>query len=194
MQYISFPLSADTMACQISNGQFCHINSLLYTADTSKSCSYALFLNDKASINCVCILSVINQTEDEAININENFWAISTLQDDNKLYITCLQLSYTIKLHFLCDIIYWPDGGEASAISFLLASNNKLHVKTPLETPEHKLGFNRSYSKIDSFYLMQTLNLTSLTDEKLQALAHKILEMKQLSIHSISSTLTKLRA
>ena len=43
-QYISFPPSADIMACQVSNGQYYHINTLLYTADTYKFCSYALFL------------------------------------------------------------------------------------------------------------------------------------------------------
>ena len=29
-QYILFPMSTDILACQVSNGQFCHINSLLY--------------------------------------------------------------------------------------------------------------------------------------------------------------------
>ena len=99
-----------------------------------------------------------------------------------------------MKLCFPYDIIYLPDGCEANAISFLLPSNNKLHVKTPVESPQHKLGFNRSYSKIDNFSLMQTLNLTSLTNEKLQDLAHKFMEIKQISIHSINSILTKLRA
>ena len=82
----------------------------------------------------MCILSVINQTHDEAINITENVWAISTLQDD-EIVIPCLQFSYTIKLHFPYDIIYLPDGCEANAISFILPFNNKLHVKTPKETP-----------------------------------------------------------
>ena len=49
--YISFPLSVNIMACQASNGQFCHINSPLYAADTSKSCSYALFQKKKVKIN-----------------------------------------------------------------------------------------------------------------------------------------------
>ena len=31
------------------------------------------------------ILSIINQTQDEGFNINDNFWAISTLQDNKKL-------------------------------------------------------------------------------------------------------------
>ena len=80
--YISFPISADIMACQVLNGQFCHINFPLYAADISKSCSYTLFLNEKVRINSDCILSVINQTQDEAISIYFNFLEISTLQDE----------------------------------------------------------------------------------------------------------------
>ena len=105
---------------------------------------------------------------DEAININDDFWAVSTLQDDKKLYIMCLQLSYTIKLCFPYDIIYLLDQCEANATSFLLPSNNKLHVESSIETPQHKLGFNRSYSKIDNFNLIQSLNLTSIIDKKCQ--------------------------
>ena len=84
-QYISFSLSTNIMACQVSNGQFCCINSPLYVADTSKSCSYALFLHDKARINSVCILPIINQAHNGAININDTFSAISALQDDKKI-------------------------------------------------------------------------------------------------------------
>ena len=112
------------------------------------------------------ILSVINQTQDKAININDNFWTISTLQYDKKSHITCLQFSYTIKLSFPYDIIYLPDGCEANVISFVLPSNNKLHVETSIGTPQYKLGFNRYYSKIDNFSLLQSLNLSSLTYDK----------------------------
>ena len=88
--YILFPLSTNIMACQVSNGQFCCINSPLYAADTSNSCSYALFLKNKESINQFCILSVINQKHDKAFNIIYTFGAISTLQNNKKLYMTCL--------------------------------------------------------------------------------------------------------
>ena len=79
---------------------------------------------------------------------------ISILQDDKRLYITCLQFSYSIKLYFLYDKIYLPDGCEAKAMSFLLPSNNKLHVESSINTPKHKLVFNSSYSKIDNFNQM----------------------------------------
>ena len=83
-QYISFPLNMDIMTCQVSNGQFCHFNSPIYAADTSNSCSYILFYQDKNKINKFCILSVTNQMNDEAININDCFWAISILQNNKK--------------------------------------------------------------------------------------------------------------
>ena len=53
-QYISFSLSTNIMAYQVSNGQFCHINSPIYTVDSSNSCSYALFLQNEESSVMVC--------------------------------------------------------------------------------------------------------------------------------------------
>ena len=163
----------------MSNGHLCYINSLLYTADTLSSYSYALFLQKKDKINKFCILSVINQIQDEAFNINDNFWVNFTLQGNKKLYITHLQYSYLIQLYFQCDIRYLKNGCEANAITFVHPSNNKLNVEPIIDTSEYKLGFNRSYSKINKFSLMQSPNIWSLTDNRLEALANKIPEMKR---------------
>ena len=178
----------------MSNGQFCHSNSPLYGADTSNSCSCAIFFQKKDKINKFYIISVINRTHNEAINISDNFLAISTLKNNRKLNITCLQYSYSILLHFLYDIIYLPNGCEANAITFALPSNNQLNVHSIMETPESKLGFNRSYSKINNFSLMQSLNISSFTDDSLQNLTNKILEMKYVSMFNINNTLTKIRS
>ena len=79
-----------------------------------------------------------------------------------------MQYSYIIKLHFPYIIIYLPNGCEANAITFVLPSNNKLNIEPTTEKPEYKLGFNRSSSKIDYFSLMQSLNISSLTNDRLQ--------------------------
>ena len=79
VQYILFPMSTDILACQVSNGQFCHINSPLYTADTSSSCWYTPFLQNKDRRNKFCILSMVNQTQDEAVSANDHFWSSSNL-------------------------------------------------------------------------------------------------------------------
>ena len=74
---------------------------------------------------------MVNQMQDEAIIINDICWSISTLHDNKKVYITCLQFSYSIKLHFSYDIIYLSNGCEANAVTFVLPSNNKLNVEPP---------------------------------------------------------------
>ena len=84
--YITFPLSTDIRACQVSNDQFCHINPPLYTADASHSCSYALFLQNKDKINNFCILSVINKTCNETLNVNDNFWSIAPFRIIKAMY------------------------------------------------------------------------------------------------------------
>ena len=182
------------MACQVSNGQLCHINSPLYAADTSKSSSYALFLQTKDKINNFCMLSVISQMQDEAININDDFWAISTLQNNKKLYITSLQYRYSITHHFPYNVIYLPDGCEANAITFVIPSNKRLNVDPIMESQENKLGFNRSYPKINNFSLIQCLNISNLTDYSLQKMANKIPQMKHMSMFSINNTLMKIRS
>ena len=85
--------------------------------------------------------------------------------------MACLQYSFTIKPHFPCEIMYLPNSCEANAISFVLLSSNELNIETSIETTSYKLGFNRSYSKINNFSLMKSLNISSLMDDKLQHLA-----------------------
>ena len=90
---------------------------------------------------------MVNQTQDEIITINDNFWSISTLHANKKLYVTRLQFSYLIKLCFPYDIVYLLNVCEAIAITFTLPSNNKLYVEFIEELPKLKFGFNRSYLK-----------------------------------------------
>ena len=63
-----------------------------------------------------------------------------------------------------------------------------------MEVLENKFGFNRLYSKINNFSLIQSLNVSSITDGRLQALVNEIPEIKQVSIFSINSMITKLRS
>ena len=64
-----------------------------------------------------------------------------------------------------------------------------------MKIPESKLGLNvRSYSKINNFSLMQSLDMSNLTDDSLQNLANKIPEMMHMSVFSINNTLRKIRS
>ena len=105
------------------------------------------------------------------MNINDNFWTISTLQNNKKLYMTCLQYSYSISLCFQYDIIYLPDGCKANTITFVLPSKNCLNIDPIMEATENKLSFNRCYCKINNFSLMQSFNISSLNDDNLKKLS-----------------------
>ena len=109
-------------------------------------------------------------------------------------YITCLQYSYSITLCFPYDVIYLYAGCKANAITFVPPSNNRLNVDSIMEALENKLGFNRSYSKINNCSLMHSLNISSITDDHLQNVASRIPEMKHVSVFSINNTLMKLRS
>ena len=63
-----------------------------------------------------------------------------------------------------------------------------------MESTEHKPGFNRSYSKINNFSLMQSLDISSLTDDNVKILAHKIPEIKHMSVFSINNILTRIKS
>ena len=116
------------------------------------------------------------------------------LKGIKKLYITCLQFSYSLPLLFPYDIIYLPDGCEANATTFILPYNKCLNVDSDIKTSENKFSFNRPNSKIENFNLMQALNISNFCNTTLLAIVDKIPEMKDSSIVSINSTLIKLRS
>ena len=121
----------------------------------SKSVTNNVF-DSKSQNQRQCILSylaLLILSYDELVDCKVEIMQL-TIQVDNifaTLYITCLQFSYSIKLHFPYDIISLPNGCKASPISFVLPSNTNINVEAIIETPEYKLGFNRSYSKINNF-------------------------------------------
>ena len=67
----------------------------------------------------------------------------------------------------------------------------RVNIDSSLKTSENRLGFNRSYYKIDNFSLMQSLNISNIKDHDLQAIVTKIPEMKHYAIFTINDTLTK---
>ena len=68
--------------------------------------------------------------QDEAININDNLWSISTLYSARKVYhhMFAVQL-FEKTIIFSYDIIYLSGGCEANAMTFVLPSNNHLNVE-----------------------------------------------------------------
>ena len=70
-QYISFPFSTDIMACQVSKGKFCHNNTPYIQLASPSPAAIPYSSKNRNKINTFSTLSVINQTHDKDVNIND---------------------------------------------------------------------------------------------------------------------------
>ena len=68
---------------------------------------------------------VINQTTDQAINLDCYYKAVTTMVP-TKLQVVCLTSSYYIKLKCPVDIIFLPNACEAYTNIFYLPARNNL--------------------------------------------------------------------
>ena len=99
----------------------------------------------KKRLVSVCQISILKETRYQAISIDKNFWAITTLSP-RKLYISCLNYTYPLSLKHPFDIIYLPNFCEASSDSFLLPSNDKLTQEVDSRNLSIKfINFERKY-------------------------------------------------
>ena len=123
--YITYPDLSDILSCQLSTGHYCQINTPFYAIDNTHHCSYYLLQNNDEKVRQFCLLSVINQTMDQATTLDYYYWAIATMKP-SKLQILCLTSSYCVKLKFPIDIIHVPDACEAYNNTFFLPARNNL--------------------------------------------------------------------
>ena len=139
-----------------------------------------------------CHLSVLNQTRNKAISIDKNFMAITTLSPQ-KLHVSCLSDSYPFSLRNPFDIMYMPNGCEASLDSFFLPSNDKLTQEVDSRKFIIKfVDFKRKYEKLTDFTWMQTFNLSALSNNELDSFASKIWELKRVSFQQVKEGLKQI--
>ena len=79
LHYITFPDDEKICDCIVSSGHFCRLDRALHPIDNVQECSYFLFEDDKEKISKYCQISVLNQTRDQAVSTDKNFWAITAL-------------------------------------------------------------------------------------------------------------------
>ena len=80
MRYITFPDKDydEILICKFSAGYFCRLNTTLHPVDPTQDCNFYLFKNTKKSIWKFCSISLLKQEIDNAINLDQNVWAIMT--------------------------------------------------------------------------------------------------------------------
>ena len=188
-QYVAFPVQDEISGCQISAGHFCRLNSIIYSTISLKDCSYALFTNNKNNIEAYCSLTIKNQTRDKAVNINSNYWALTTLTP-TILQVTCLTTSYQIKVKYPYDIVYLPNSCEATTNNYLIPANDK--ISTEISFEEFGLSSTKlklQYENITDFALFQKLDFPKLSQDEITHLAQQFPPLEEIKIEHIRDTL-----
>lgn len=61
--YLTLPKEDDILACQISAGHFCNLNTPLYPVKTTTFCVYHLLVNDLEKIEKYCKVTILDYTQ-----------------------------------------------------------------------------------------------------------------------------------
>ena len=107
-----------------------------------------------------------------------------------KLYVTCLNHLYPHNLRYPFGIIYLPNSCKASSDSFFLPSTDELTSKVGSRHLNITfLNFKKQYEKLNAFTLMQTFNLTPLSNEELEKTGFKNTGIKKVLFQYVNKVL-----
>ena len=192
--YITYPTNTGIFNCQLSAGSFCELKTPLYTIDSSQHCMFYLYKRDEVNIDKYCKVVFVNQTQDEAIALDNTYWVTSVLKP-TKLHIICLTTtSYIFKLKVPLQVTELKPGCEAFTSNMLITPMNSIQImmRNPESNKNTKLAAqltNLRYSSVRDFMSMQGLTIANLTDEELQSIAEKFPEITDVTIPELNQEL-----
>jgi hypothetical protein len=155
--YVTLLMEADVIKCTLHNAAACKLETALYPTVTAPYCILALYLKKTEQIDQLCKFSLETQTTAEAINLNNNQWAIAMLEPET------LEIKCRLKTHFVSvkpplQIVNLPNGCSAYAPSLRIPAYVELKrdVSSDKITPPF-LGFNKSYFPLNDFRAFKTI-------------------------------------
>ena len=79
LHYITIRDDENVLCCVASSEHFSRLDTALHAVDKIQECSYFQFEDDKEKMSKYGHISILSQTRDQAISIDKNFSAITTL-------------------------------------------------------------------------------------------------------------------
>jgi hypothetical protein len=185
--YLTIPTHDDILTCTISAGHFCNLNTPLYPTSTTSYCVYHLLVNNLENIEQHCKMNIEEYTQDSAVNLNQNIWALSSIKPTT-LHVTCLTYSYEIEITSSFQIVELDNSCQAYNPNIILPSGNEMKETNERNLIEARFfNYELNYTSISNFFLTNTFNLTKLTPTELDALANDLPPLKQVSMKNISA-------
>ena len=187
--YLTIPIHDDILTCTISAGHFCNLNTPLYPTKTTTKCTYHLLVNDKEKIQEFCKINIQNYAQDTVINLDQNIWALAVLEP-TELHVSCLTYSYQIKIESSFKLIELDNSCQAYNPNFILPSSNLIKEKLNQSLiTDRFFNYDLKYTSIPNFFLMNTFNITKLTQEQLDTLAYDLPPVCNIPFRNVTSML-----
>ena len=190
--YFTLPHSNDVMKCQISAGNFCNLNTALYPTESTMKCIYHLLANNDEKIKKYCTISISKYTQDTAINLEGNTWALAVLEPI-KLHVTCLTYSYQIDVKTSFKLVELENSCQAYSPNIILPSGNQMSEKRENSLIKQRFfNYDEGYISIPNFFLMQTFNITKLSSEQIDKLSNDLPIITRTPIHNVTALLREI--
>ncbi len=188
--YLTLPLHDDILSCSISAGHFCNLNTPLYPIKNTRQCTYHLLTNQEKEIERDCKINIQEYSHDQAINLDQNIWALSILDIPTELHVTCLTYSYEIKITANFQLVELENSCQAYNPNLILPSSNIIKSQKNGSLIEQRFfNFDLEETSIPNFWLMNTFNLTKLTPEQVGQIAQDLPPLNKIDILDINKLL-----
>ena len=146
-------------------------------------------MNDKEKIQEFCKINIQNYAQDTVINLDQNIWALAVLEP-TELHVSCLTYSYQIRIESSFKLIELDNSRQAYNPNFILPSSNLIKEKLNQSLiTDRFFNYDLKYTSIPNFFLMNTFNITKLTQEQLDTLAYDLPPVHNMPFKSVTSML-----
>ena len=174
--YVSLLYEADVMKCTLHDAAACKLETALYPVDQVQYCIFSLYKRNPTEIDTNCKISLTSQPMSEAINLDQNQWAVAMLKPET-LEIKCrLKTSY-VKVQPPLQFLTLPNGCAAYSPSIRIPAYMEMTKDLSLKrsVKERFLGFNKTYVPLTEFRAFdQVFPFQHVPEEKLQKLGLKL--------------------
>lgn len=193
-EYATLLTEMDVVTCLLSRGHWCTLNTALYPVNRVKWCVTSLFKNDKAEIEQNCRLKARPQTTNLAYRLQNNMWAVSALVAE-KVQIRCLRTTHFVHLQSPFQLVPVPNACEVYSTNLYIPATTELSSKTNRHTLTGQtfLGLNVSYINYTDFRMMQTFNVTTLTEDEVTRLTAKLSDYDTLPMPTMTAEIGRIR-
>ena len=124
-QYVAYPTEDEILACSITRGGFCVLNTAILPTFNLQTYETALYQKNLEQTSKLCKIEISPSYWDNALSLRPNYWYVITRQPI-VLHINCLQSSSYRQLHFPVDVVHLENDCEATSTTLTLPGHSQL--------------------------------------------------------------------